>query len=203
MADVNATSDEAARIDLVQRSLADGIRAHEAAQAQSAAIARAAAICAAALAAEGKVLVCGNGGSAAEAQHFAAELLGRFLQERRALPSIALTTDTSALTAIANDYGFERVFERQVEALGRAGDVLLGISTSGRSINVVRAFQTARARGLSTIALTGPHGRDMGAAADVLIAIPAEVTPRIQEVQLTILHIICELIEHAAVARDR
>lgn len=142
-----------------------------------------------------KVLVFGNGGSAADSQHFAAELVGRFGRERRALPAIALTTDTSALTAIGNDYGFDRVFARQVEALGRKGDVAIGISTSGASRNVVAALEAARAAGMTTIALTGRDGGEVGAAADVHVNVPSPATPRVQEVHRTILHVICELVE--------
>src|SRR5262249_39155779 len=141
----------------------------------------------------------GNGGSAAEAQHFAAELSGRFVRERRALAAVALTTDSSALTAISNDYGFERVFERQIEALGRPGDVAVAISTSGRSSNVVCALQAARARGLVTIALTGPEPSALADAADIVIAVPAGQTPRVQEGQLTVLHAICDLVERDVV----
>jgi len=142
-----------------------------------------------------KVLVFGNGGSAADSQHFAAELVGRFSRERRAFPAIALTTDTSALTAIGNDYGFDRVFARQVEALGRKGDVALGISTSGDSRNILSAFDTARAGGVLTIALTGREGGAIGRAADIHINVPSPATPRVQEVHRTILHVICELVE--------
>lgn len=160
-------------------------------------VAAAAAVLVAALRAGGKVLVCGNGGSAAEAQHFAAELMGRFTRERPAWPAIALTTDTSALTAIGNDYGFDRVFARQVEGLGAPGDVVLGISTSGASENVLAAFRAAAARGLATIALTGRDGGAMGAAATLHLNVPHAVTARVQEAQLTILHAMCELIEEA------
>jgi phosphoheptose isomerase (EC 5.3.1.-) len=159
------------------------------------AVAAAAAVMAAALRAGRKLLVCGNGGSAAEAQHFAAELMGRFQQERAAWPAVALTTDSSALTAIGNDWGFEYVFARQVEGLGAPGDVLLGISTSGASANVLAALQAAAARGLTTVALTGRDGGAVGAAAALHVNVPHEVTARVQEAQLTILHAWCELIE--------
>lgn len=159
------------------------------------AVAAAAAAMAAALRAGRKVLVCGNGGSAAEAQHFAAELLGRFQRDRAAWPALALTTDTSALTAIGNDLGFERVFARQVEGLGAPGDVLLGISTSGASANVLAALREASARGLATVALTGRDGGAVGAAAGIHVNVPHAVTARVQEAQLTILHAMCELIE--------
>jgi D-sedoheptulose 7-phosphate isomerase len=143
----------------------------------------------------GKLLIFGNGGSAADAQHMAAELVNRFQREREALAALALSTDTSVLTAIGNDYSFDRVFVRQIEALGRPGDVALGISTSGRSASVVTALETARSRGLKTIALTGRDGGAAGAAADVHVNVPDESTARIQEVHRTLIHAICELIE--------
>lgn len=150
------------------------------------------------LRAGGKVLVCGNGGSAADAQHFAAELSGRFERERPGLPGIALTTDTSALTAIGNDYGFERVFSRQVEALGTKGDVLIGITTSGNSPNVLRAAEVALARGLSLIAMTGRDGGKLGAMCgpgDVELRAASKVTARIQEVHILVLHCLCDGID--------
>jgi len=143
----------------------------------------------------GKVLACGNGGSAADAQHFAAELVGRFERDRRGLPAMALTTDTSALTAISNDYGYERVFARQVEAHGRRGDVLVCISTSGGSPNVLAALSAAKAGGLVTVALTGRDGGAIGAAADIQVNVPSPSTARVQEVHRTILHVICQLVE--------
>ncbi len=141
------------------------------------------------------VLAFGNGGSAGDAQHFAAELVGRFEKEREGLPAIALAADISILTAVANDYGFDVVFKRQVEALGRAGDVALGISTSGQSRNVVRAFEAARARGVTTVALTGRDGGAVGAGADIHINVPEASTARVQEVHRTILHALCALID--------
>lgn len=146
----------------------------------------------------GTVLVFGNGGSAAEAQHFAAELVGRFERERRGLAAVALTTDTSALTAIGNDYGFARVFARQIEALGRPGDVALGISTSGASPNVVEGLRAARARGLATIGLTGRDGGEVGRVADVHVNVPLPSTARVQEVQLVLLHALADLVERRA-----
>ena len=148
----------------------------------------------------GTLLVFGNGGSAADAQHVAAELVGRFLRARRALAALALTTDTSVLTSIGNDDAFDRVFARQVEALGREGDVALGISTSGGSINVVAALDAARAQGVRTIALTGRDGGVVGRAADIHINIASDSTPRVQEVHRTVLHVICDLVERAFVA---
>ncbi len=144
----------------------------------------------------GKLLFAGNGGSAAEAQHFSAEMVGRFLKERRPLPAIALNTDTSALTAIGNDYGYEQVFARQVEALGNAGDVLIVMSTSGRSKNIVQAMTVARAKGVITIALTGSHPRDMGDLADVVLKVPSSHTPQIQEGHLVLGHLLCALVEN-------
>ncbi|MDP3791952.1 MAG: D-sedoheptulose 7-phosphate isomerase [Candidatus Omnitrophota bacterium] len=143
----------------------------------------------------GKLLVFGNGGSAADSQHMAAELVGRFKMERRALPAIALTCDTSALTAIANDYGYDVVFSRQVEALGRKGDIALGISTSGNSKNVIEAFKKAKAIGIKTIALIGSDGGKMKGEADISIIVPSKDTPRVQESQAMIAHILCALIE--------
>jgi D-sedoheptulose 7-phosphate isomerase len=142
-----------------------------------------------------KVLAFGNGGSAADAQHFVAELVGRFERDRPAAAAMALTTDTSILTAVANDYGFERVFARQIEALGVEGDVAFGISTSGKSANVLAAMQTARSKRLLTIALTGKDGGPIGPAADVHVNVADASTARVQEVHRTVLHAICELVE--------
>ncbi|KXK06937.1 MAG: phosphoheptose isomerase [Acidobacteria bacterium OLB17] len=143
----------------------------------------------------GKVLICGNGGSAADAQHIAAEFVGRYETERIALPAIALTTDTSALTALANDYDFERIFARQVEALGRSGDCLIAISTSGNSPNVLAAVMTARSRGMKVIGFTGSKGKRLAGLSDIAIMVPSERTARIQEGHITAAHIICELID--------
>ena len=145
----------------------------------------------------GKLLVFGNGGSASDAQHAAAELVGRFQKERAAMAAIALTTDTSVLTSVANDYAFDRVFARQIEALGRRGDVALGISTSGASPNVIAAFEAAKVRGLVTIALTGRDGGSMGRAAAIHVNVPGESTARVQEVHRTLLHILCDFVERA------
>src|SRR5690349_1928917 len=148
-----------------------------------------------ALKAGNKLLVFGNGGSASDAQHLSAELVGRFQRERAALPAIALTGDTSVLTSVGNDYSFKQVFVRQVEALGNPGDVAVGISTSGESPNVVAALQTAKARGLKTVALTGRDGGSVGRAADFHVNVPDQNTARVQEVHRTLLHVICEIIE--------
>jgi phosphoheptose isomerase len=145
-----------------------------------------------------KLLLCGNGGSAADCQHMAAEFVSRLSKdlERRALPALALTTDTSFLTAFGNDCGFEGIFERQIEALGSAGDILIGISTSGNSSNVIRAVEAAKKRNMHTIALTGNGGR-LAATADVVIAVPSTDTQYIQEAHLAVEHILCELVEFA------
>lgn len=145
-----------------------------------------------------KVLVCGNGGSAADAQHMAGELVGRFQRDRTGLPCIALTTDTSILTACANDFGYEDVFARQVEAMGVADDVLIGISTSGNSANVIKAFQAATDIGMKQVALTGNDGGLIAKADGVLsIVVPSCSTQRIQESHITIIHVLCELVEDA------
>lgn len=142
-----------------------------------------------------KILICGNGGSAADAQHIAAEFVGRYETERKALPAIALTTDTSALTALANDYDFERIFARQVEALARKGDLLLAISTSGNSPNVSQAVMTARQMNCRTLAMTGASGKKLASLCDDAILIPAERTARIQEAHILVAHIWCEMID--------
>jgi phosphoheptose isomerase len=160
-------------------------------------VVRAAGTIRAAFAAGGKLLIFGNGGSAADSQHLAAELVGRFARERAAMPAVALTVDTSVLTSIGNDYAYDRVFVRQIEALGRSGDVAFGISTSGGSLNVLRALQAATARGLRTIALTGRDGGAIGEAAEIHINVPHASTPRVQEVHGTLIHAICELVERA------
>ena len=144
-----------------------------------------------------KILLCGNGGSAADAQHIAAELSGRYKVERRGLPGIALTTDTSVLTAVGNDYGFDHIYERQVQALAQPGDVLIGISTSGHSKNVVRALNLARAMGCKTIGLSGRDGGVMHEFCDVNIVVPSNDTPRIQEMHIMIGHIICQGIDNS------
>jgi D-sedoheptulose 7-phosphate isomerase len=148
-----------------------------------------------ALKAGGKLLAFGNGGSAADAQHLSAELVGRFQKERAGLPAIALTVDTSILTSVANDYSYKQVFVRQVEALGQAGDIAVGISTSGESPNVLLALQAARAKGMKTIALTGRDGGAIGAAAEIHVNVPDQNAARVQEVHRTILHVMCEVIE--------
>ena len=150
-----------------------------------------------ALNAGNKILVVGNGGSAADAQHIAAEIVGRYKQDRPAYAAIALTTDTSALTAISNDYGFEWVFARQVEGLGRRGDVLLALTTSGRSPSILKALSTARSLGIATVGFTGTQGEAMGPLCDALLIAPSDDTPIIQQIHLAVAHAICEAIEHA------
>ncbi|HTP66602.1 MAG TPA: D-sedoheptulose 7-phosphate isomerase [Geobacteraceae bacterium] len=165
-------------------------------------IAAVAVLIAQALAAGKKLLVMGNGGSAADAQHFAAEIVGRFRMERRGLPAIALTTDTSLLTALANDYGFDAVFRRQVEALANEGDVVIGISTSGSSANVRAALLLAREMGCRTVGLLGGDGGTIRDCVEFPLVIPCRETPRIQEGHITIIHIICDLVEKQLFARE-
>ena len=142
-----------------------------------------------------KLLVMGNGGSAADAQHFAAEIVSRFRMERPGLPAISLSTDTSIITAIGNDYGFERIFSRQVEALAAPGDAVIGISTSGNSPNVLKALEVARQAGCTTIGLLGKDGGSIKAVCDIPLIIPSNDTPRVQEGHITVIHILCDLIE--------
>jgi D-sedoheptulose 7-phosphate isomerase len=151
--------------------------------------------CVRALQLGGKLILFGNGGSAADAQHLTAELVGRYLIERRALAAIALTTNTSCLTAIGNDYSYEEVFSRQIEAMGNKGDVAIGISTSGNSKNVVRALRTAKEKALITVAMTGTTGGRLRHEVDYCLCVPSEQTPRIQEAHILLGHIICEIIE--------
>ena len=181
----------------VRRLFEDSLATHQNSQERLVEpIAQAGALLAQALSDDRRVLSCGNGGSAADAQHFAAELIGRFEKEREALPAVALSTDTSALTAISNDYGFERVFSRQVEGLGREGDILVAISTSGNSPNVVQAIETAQSKQMRVIALTGRDGgaiRDQMRESDIELCVPSDSTARVQEVHILILHCLCDL----------
>jgi D-sedoheptulose 7-phosphate isomerase len=194
LAKVEALAKAASRTALVVRVLKDAAAAHERMAANVEPVVAIAEAITTSLKQGGSVLVFGNGGSAADAQHFAAELVGRYEKERKAWPAIALTTDTSALTAIGNDYGFDRVFARQLEALGKTGDVAIGISTSGNSPNVLRALETANDRGLVTVALTG-RGGEAGKIARLHVRVDEERTARVQEVHATVLHAICELVE--------
>ena len=156
-----------------------------------------------ALAAGHKLLIAGNGGSAADAQHIAAEIMGRYKQERAAWPAIALTTDTSALTAIGNDYGFDKTFARQVEGLGMRGDVLLALSTSGRSPNITAALQSARKRGLVTIGFTGSKGDSMRVQCDHVLIAPSDDTPIIQQIHMVAAHAICDAVERMLVDQSK
>lgn len=142
-----------------------------------------------------KTILAGNGGSAADAQHIAAELVGRYGFDRPSIPSLALTTDTSNLTAIGNDYGYDKVFSRQLEGMGQKGDIFFGISTSGNSINIINAFNAAKLKGITTVALVGKDGGEMAKIADYSIVVPSDSTPRIQESHILIGHILCDIIE--------
>lgn len=166
------------------------------------AVADVAAVCVAALRRGNKLLFAGNGGSAADAQHLAGELVNRFMYDRPGLPALALTTDSSILTAIGNDYGYEHVFARQVEALGTKGDVFVGLSTSGHSPNVLGALAAARRGGLVTVGLSGRSGGEMGPRCDHLLRVPADLTPNIQEGHIAIGHVLCALIERALFPRS-
>ncbi len=183
-------------IDLVKQNFTQSIETKQNAQAALAEpITRAIELIVEAFSSGHKMLICGNGGSAADAQHFAAEFTGRYEMERTPLPAVALTTDTSALTAIGNDYGFDVVFSKQVEALGQAGDILYAISTSGNSANVLKAMEAAKARGMKIIIMVGRDGGKMAkllSDSDVNLCVPAERTARVQEVHLLTLHTICD-----------
>ena len=184
--------------NIIQKAFADGLELRQRCASELAGpIAQAAECMVACLRSGGKILTCGNGGSSSDAQHFAGELVNRFEIDRPALPSIALTSDASVITSIANDSAYEEVFARQVEALGCKGDVLLALSTSGNSANVVRAVEAAIAKGLRVIAMTGKDGGKLAkhAGIDTLINIPHAATPRIQEMHITCLHILCSLID--------
>lgn len=184
----------------VEQHFIDSISTKEASRVLVPEIVRAGKLLATSLRDGHKILSCGNGGSAADAQHFSSELLGRFEAERSSLPAIALTTDTSTLTAVGNDYGFDQVFSRQVSSLGTAGDLLLAISTSGNSENVIKATEVAHDNGMIVIALTGRDGGRIAAllnASDVELRVPSDRTARIQEVHLLIIHALCDLIDGA------
>jgi D-sedoheptulose 7-phosphate isomerase len=186
------------RAQIVAETLDGAIRAHERFRAlDHASVIAAAEVMIEALGRTGRVLAFGNGGSAADAQHFAAELVGRFQRERRGLAALALSTDTSVLTSIANDYGYDRIFGRQIEALGQSGDVAMAISTSGNSPNIRQAVETAQRMGLITIALTGSDGGVIGRLAQIHINVPESSTARVQEVHRTVIHAVCDLIEQA------
>ncbi len=187
-------------LDRIHQHLKSHVAVVEALEPQAELMLKAATCCGDALAAGNKVLLCGNGGSAADAQHIAAELIGRFIDDRRSLPAVALTTDTSALTAIANDYGYEQVFSRQVEGLAVPGDVLIAISTSGNSSNVNRAAVSARERQCQVIGLSGKSGGPLAALCDTVLVVPSDITARIQECHILVGHILCDLIEQSLFA---
>ena len=189
--------------DVADATLSEAIALHERVRvAGLETTAAAAAAISASLRQGGKVLVFGNGGSAADAQHMATELVGKFVRERRGYAALALTSDGCVTTSVSNDYGYDRVFERQIEALGQPGDVAIGITTSGGSASVVRALEAARGLKLTTIALTGRDGGAAGRAADLHINVPSDATPRVQEVHMTLLHVICDLVERELSAGD-
>ena len=185
-----------AEIDVVRVALGEAADLHRrVSNEQAAAIVEAAQLMRRAIETRHQVLVFGNGGSATDAQHFAAELVGRFARERRGWPVIALTSDSAVLTAVANDYGFEQIYARQVEALGREGDVAMGITTSGTSSNVNRGLRRAREIGIATVGLTGRDGGETGKLVDVHVNVPGVTSAQVQEVHRTVLHVMCELIE--------
>ena len=179
----------------IHEGIDGSVEALEQLHGSAALIAEAASVISGCLASGGRVLACGNGGSAADAQHFAAELAGRFAFDRAPLPAIALATNSSVVTAVANDYGYDQVFSRQVAGLASAGDVLLAISTSGTSPSVLEAARVARESGVKVIGLTGRNGRDLEALSDVCIAVASAQTPRIQEGHALVLHLLCEIVE--------
>lgn len=187
--------------DTIIKIATDSIHAKEALIARETAnIAKAAELIISSLKSGNKILVFGNGGSAADSQHMAAELVGRFKKERKAWPAIALTTNTSILTAVANDYSYDVIFARQIEALGKSGDTAIGISTSGNSKNVIEAIRKAKAMGVKTLSLTGGDGGKLACESDVSIIVPSKDTPRIQECHLLVIHMICEIVENALAA---
>lgn len=183
--------------DIITKSYKDSINVKEAFFKQNMPlIMQTAEVIADAFKAGNKLLLCGNGGSAADAQHLAAEFVNRFMIERPPLPAVALSTDTSILTSVGNDYSFDQIFLKQIKAIGKEGDVLLAISTSGESKNVIMAVKTARDMGIRTIGLTGKSGGKMAKMVDILLNVDSNITARVQEVHITIGHIICELIDH-------
>lgn len=187
-------------IDAHFRASLEGLKAASGDSALLALTRSIAALIANALRAGGKILLVGNGGSAADAQHIAAELVGRYKMERRGYAAIALTTDTSALTAIGNDYGIERIFARQVEGLGKRGDILIALTTSGRSPNILQALECARGIGMTTIGFTGLKGGNLKTACDHVFVAPSDDTPVIQQIHMTALHAICDGVERALAA---
>jgi D-sedoheptulose 7-phosphate isomerase len=187
---------------LFQRSINEHLSVVQAMSAQHATFERIALEMSRAILDGNKILWCGNGGSAADSQHLAAELVGRFRRERKGVPSIALTTDTSILTSIGNDYGFERIFQRQVDALCLKGDVMVGISTSGNSKNVCAALETARELGAFTVAFTGESGGAVATIADCVLRVPSPETARIQEAHIFFGHVLCDWVEHCICEKE-
>lgn len=181
--------------DFIQKEISESIATLQATKVLESSIIEVANIITTALKAGNKLIAFGNGGSAADAQHFAAELSGRYKKERKALAGIAISTDTSALTAIGNDYGFDVVFSRQVEAIAQKGDVLFGISTSGNSANVLNAFESGKNIGCKCVGLSGKGGGKMNGLSDINLVIPSDNTPRIQEAHILVIHTLCGLIE--------
>ncbi len=188
-------SESLSNAEIFDRSISDHLRVIHELSKQKSVLEQIGTAITRALVAGGKVLWCGNGGSAADSQHLAAEFVGRFRRERRGLPSIALTTDSLILTAVGNDYGFEQIFCRQVEALCVSGDVLVGISTSGNSKNICAALKTAKVLGAVTVAFTGAQGGDISAIADIVLRAPSSDTARIQETHILCGHILCDLVD--------
>jgi len=182
---------------LIRRSIQDSIRSKELLLGEEylAAMGSIAGLITKAIRKKGKVIVCGNGGSAADAQHLAAELVGRFAKERRAIPAISLTTNSSTLTAIANDYSYDVTFKRQLEAFAGPNDVVIGISTSGKAKNVIEALKYARSRNVRTVAITGKDGGPLKRFSDIALIAPSFETPRIQEIHILVIHILCALVE--------
>jgi D-sedoheptulose 7-phosphate isomerase len=181
--------------EIIDKEITEHLRAAKLLYSLSDDIASSAMLCINCLNTGGKILICGNGGSAADAQHFAAELVGRYKTNRKGIAAIALTTDTSALTSIGNDFGFDYVFERQVEALAKKGDVVIGISTSGRSKNISSALKLASKSSCKTIGLSGKDGGEMNKICNINLTAPSMETPRVQEIHIAIIHIICHLID--------
>lgn len=180
---------------IFEKSLQQHVETFDRLAAMEASVAKAAAVCADAIAKGNKVIFCGNGGSAADSQHIAAELVGRLVDDRRALPALSLTTDTSALTCIANDYGYDHVFARQLSGVGQAGDVLIAISTSGNSANILNAVEVAKSKGIYSIGWLGKDGGKLAHQVDWPLIAPSNITARIQEVHIFWGHVICALIE--------
>jgi D-sedoheptulose 7-phosphate isomerase len=183
-------------MSLFTRNLAEHLALFNELSTIDADVTRAGEAIAAALEAGNKVMFCGNGGSAADSQHIAAELTGRFIRDRRPLAGLALSTDSSALTCISNDYGYEHVFTRQIQGLGKEGDCLVGISTSGNSANILNAFEYARSNGIRTIGLLGRDGGALAPLSDMAVIVPSQVTARIQEAHIMIGHTLCGIVEH-------